>query len=539
MTHEESGNLISLGLSSSFSDEDTSLRRWLVGSLAIHGLIIIFLTTLRFSPTLEQPLHSYEVSLINPTELDAPPAKSRTKTKSRAKASRPKARPVARPRPKAPPPPPTPKAQPEEPKLAPLPTQAASERLSDSFAGAVNSVVVPEELTAPQQQTPAPLAPTPTETEAPNALQDIKLPTSAPKLARAQRLEPQAHVTIPTPPPQPSPPSPKETPKEPTQTPKPPSPNVQQETAKALQSLKAPPEAPTLKPIQPFKRAQRKENPKPKTEKLSDSFRKSIQSVKVPKRRSKSIRKTTPKTLQSTVPPPQALPTPEAPQLARVTPSQKPAKEPQQKQERLADSLKEVLGTVKIPQLRKTPRSKPQPSQPVTPERQASTKTSPIRQENSKRADTSRAQSLKSEIDQQLAKLTIPDVAPIESLKERLQVQVEAAPDPASGSGASASRNSAGQNRYLALIQAKIEQEWVAPRVSIDQDHPQVTLKFRVLSSGEVLNLGIQQSSGNGYYDAAAKRAVRAASPLPPFPKDLDSSYLDLLYKFRIGESLS
>ncbi|MCA9473506.1 MAG: TonB family protein [Nitrospirales bacterium] len=540
------------------SDEATSLRRWLLGSLAIHGLLIIFLTTLRFSPTLEQPLQSYEVSLVNPSDFDTPQAKSQPQTKARvtsqAKASRPKAKPVTPPKPKAPPPPqpvpkapppppppPAPKSQPAEPKLAPLPTQAASERLSDSFAGAVKSVVVPEKLSAHRQQTPIPLTPSPTEPDTPNALEDIKLPTSAPKLARPQRLEPQTRVTIPTPPPQSPPPSPQAATTKPTPTPKLPSPSVQEETAKALQALKAPPEAPTLKSIQPFKRTRRKEDPTPQTEKLSESLRKSIQSVKVPKARVKSINKISPKTPESTVPPTQALPTPEAPQLARVTPSRQPVQEPPPKQERLADSLKEVLGTVKIPKLRKTPITKRQPSQPtqqVTPPPQAS-ESSTARQKNFKQADTSRAQSLKSEIDEQLAKLTIPEVAPIESLKERLQVQVQAAPDAASGSGSSTARNSAGQNRYLALIEAKIEQEWVAPRVSLAEDHPQVILKFRVLSSGEVTDLGIQQSSGNGYYDAAAKRAVRAASPLPPFPKDLDSSYLDLLYKFRIGESLS
>ncbi len=526
MTHAGSATLISLGLSPGVSGEDSSIRPWLVGSLAIHALIIVFLTTLRFSPTLEQPLYSYEVSLINPSELETAPTKSKTKTKARAKAKtrQPKARPKPTPKPKTPPPEPIP-----EP-LSPLPTQTASERLSDSFSGAVKSVVVPDKLTAPTLPAPSPLAPTTTEPEIPNVLENIKLPTEAPTLARAQRLEPQAQVSIPTPKPEP-PPTPRRTSPSPkAEAPAPPAlPKVQEETKKALQSIKAPPEAPTLKPIQPFQRAKRKENPKPQTEKLSDTFKKSIQSVKVPKSRARAVRKKTSKDLKSTAP----SPTPEAPQLTQVTPSTKASQEPRVKQERLADSLKQVLGTVKIPKLRTVPTAKTQPPSPIRKNEVAPQVATP-------NPSSTKTGSLKSEINDQLAKLRIPDVAPIESLKERLQVQVEAAPAPTSSSGESSTpRNSPGQNRYLALIEAKIEQEWVAPRVSIAQDHPKVILKFRVLPSGEVTNLGIKQGSGNGYYDAAAKRAVKAASPLPPFPKDLKSSYLDVLYKFRIGESLS
>ncbi|WP_447969579.1 TonB family protein [Nitrospira sp. M1] len=516
MTHASSANLISLGVSSSIPDEDSSIRWWIAGSLALHALIIIFLTTLRFAPTLEQPLHSYEVSLINPSDLEAPPAKSPAKTRSKPKPRQPQAPPT--PPPKAKTRPPEPKAEP----LAPLPTQSASERLSDSFSGAVKSVVVPNERSRPVPAETPPPPPTEAKPEPPNALESIKLPTTAPKLSRAQRLTPQPYVSIPDPAPKP-PPTPKQE-ETTTPQPKPPAPtSAQQKPTKARQSLKAPPEAPILKPILPFTRAKRKESPEPQTEKLSDSFRKTIQSVKVPKLRKKSITKKPRKEPKLATPPTH---TP----FDRTNPTKKNIDEPPVKQERLADSLKQVLGTVKIPKLRSVPTKKQQPRRPIEPQQQASPR----------KPDTTRTQSLRSEIDQQLAKLTIPDVAPIESLKERLQVKVEAAPEPeSSSSGSGTPKNSAGQNRYLALIEAKIEQKWVAPRVSLNEDHPQVILRFRVLPSGEVINLGIKQGSGNGYYDAAAKRAVKAASPLPPFPKDLKSSHLDLLYKFRIGESLS
>ena len=528
MTHESSASLISLGLSPQFQDEESSIRWWLAVSLATHAIIIFILTTLRFTPMLEQPLQSYEVSLVNISDIQAPP----TKSKARAKAS--KARRTPRAKPKARPP------QPKAKVLPPLPTQTATERLSESFSGAVKSVVIPQERSLPTPPPTESPSPTTQPTEDSNILENIKLPAAAPQFSPPQRLEPKPQVAIPKHDIQPAPVTQEVT--EPTPAPPTPSqPNVHQETQKALQAIKAPPEAPTLKPIQPFKAAKRKERLDPNVENLSEALKKKIQSVKVPTPKTKVTKKRRPTRSQQEVPvipPSNTQATPEAPQLARVAPAQKNLKTPEPKQEKLADSLKQVLDAVKMPNLRTAPNVKASQKKPLTQKSQV-----PPVPETSSQRESARTKKLKTEIDQQLAKLKIPQVAPIESLKKRLQVQVVTASEPGEGEdsspASSASRNSPGRNRYLALIEAKIEEKWVAPRVSIAENHPQVILKFRILRTGEVQNLGIKQGSGNSYYDAAAKRAVKAASPLPPFPKDLKSSYLDLLYKFRIGESTS
>ncbi len=541
MTHEHSVSLISSGLSSHDSDDDISIRPWLAGSFAFHFLLIVFLTTLRFSPTLEKPLHSYEVSLINLSDLAAPQAAPTKKTVAPTR-KRPARKSVKRPVRKArPAPPPKAKTRPPEPKakpLPPLPTQSSSERLSESFAGAVESVVIPNKLTAPTRQTkvdPIESETIPTDTQ--NFSESIKLPKSAPQLARANRLTPQPRVSIPDAPAAPKQTQAQEAPPSTTQ-PSPSKPKLREETQKALQAIKSPPEAPTLTPIQPFRRTERKDTPTPKVEKLSETLKQTIQSVKVPKpRTSVSKRKKTARSNAPTpkVPPTQERLTPEAPQLAQVTPSQRQTPPPPVKQERLADSLKQVLDTVKIPKLRRSTSSetpKPKKSRP----KRKSTPTTP--QVTEAQASEAKPSKLKSEIDQQLAKLKIPDVVPIESIKKRLQVQAVSSGE-SSSSPAKPSRSSEGQNRYLALVEAKIDQHWVAPPVSMDQRHMKVMVKFRILRSGEVMNLTIKQGSGNAYYDSAAKRAVKAASPLPPFPNDLSDSFLDVLYKFSLGELTS
>jgi len=51
--------------------------------------------------------------------------------------------------------------------------------------------------------------------------------------------------------------------------------------------------------------------------------------------------------------------------------------------------------------------------------------------------------------------------------------------------------------------------------------------------------LDIAQGSGNSYYDAAALRAVQAASPLPPFPSNIHKFSFDVRYNFVLGEPSS
>lgn len=90
-------------------------------------------------------------------------------------------------------------------------------------------------------------------------------------------------------------------------------------------------------------------------------------------------------------------------------------------------------------------------------------------------------------------------------------------------------------NKYWAQVWSKIDREWVAPRVAIDQRKPvQVVLAFRVEQTGQVPEgtLRFIRKSGNEYYDSAVKRAVVAASPLPPFPSDMTEPSYDIKFQF-------
>ncbi len=94
----------------------------------------------------------------------------------------------------------------------------------------------------------------------------------------------------------------------------------------------------------------------------------------------------------------------------------------------------------------------------------------------------------------------------------------------------------AGSNEYLARVQAKISEQWVAPPVDASLAALTVVVRFRLHRDGAVTQITIEKSSGNGYYDDAGRRAVQAASPLPPFPVWLTDSSLDAHFTFSVGQ---
>jgi TonB family protein len=92
-----------------------------------------------------------------------------------------------------------------------------------------------------------------------------------------------------------------------------------------------------------------------------------------------------------------------------------------------------------------------------------------------------------------------------------------------------------GSNEYLARVQVKISEQWIAPPVDLSGQPLQVVIRFRLHRSGAVSGVIVEQSSGNGYYDDAGQRAVQAAHPLPPFPAYMTEPHVDAHFMFTVG----
>ncbi|HSB73963.1 MAG TPA: energy transducer TonB [Candidatus Methylomirabilis sp.] len=84
---------------------------------------------------------------------------------------------------------------------------------------------------------------------------------------------------------------------------------------------------------------------------------------------------------------------------------------------------------------------------------------------------------------------------------------------------------------YLTQVDWKIQSNWVPVPVA-GAAEVIVVVRFRVLRSGQVRDVDLDVSSGNGSVDTSALRAIRQSMPLPPFPNLLMEPYLDLRYRF-------
>jgi TonB family protein len=472
MTHAASPSLISLGLTTDASLEGSSFRGGLAASCVIHALVLVMAMFVRFHSDSEQPFRSIDVALISlpaiPTTAPNPKPVP-TPTKKTAKAQAPKTVAPPQPSPTAPP-------VPAEDTLPPLPTETASERLSESLSGAINSILVPQKQEAPSATVPPQEQNIhPKEDQSP-LIDNLRLPSAPPTIARPKQLQRSEPLKIPSR----MAPSSTSVPKK-TQAPsKPPALASPTTEARVQPAVKPAPAVPSLSEVTPFKKSQQTA-PQPnilRSSKMEEALQRNLPNIPTP------------------------TPAPNVPEVSRKRPTtpQEPRSSTQPKMSETVKKLMEGLKSTRrtpIPKEISPQRTKPSPKLPP------------------------------SELDQRIAKLSIPDVAPAESIKQRLQLlEMQATGKP----GQSASKPSPGKNRYLAMVEDAIDGQWVAPPLLAST--PLVVMKFRISRSGEISRIYIAESSGHAHYDSAAQRAVQAVNPLPPFPSDISESFFDVQYRF-------
>ncbi|RMH32565.1 MAG: TonB family protein [Nitrospirae bacterium] len=339
----------------------TAFPLWLLGSSALHILIFFVLVTVQFSPPDPLPISTLEVALVtlsDPTSarkrdtLSSASSPSSASQKSLSKAARQQSR---------------------ESMPAPLPVVPQRERLSESFAGAMKSIPVPQPINPVTLPVPDPVSSTatlPPDTSrlASQALPDIELPPEAPNFRPVQPL-PNKDLSVPAPPVLSASDM---TPSRPTQSQKPsvpatrpsPEPQVRETVRELLTRVPSVPKAPSLASAQPLP-LESSDLPDHQTPAaVSSSIEDLVASIPLPKQRPRNMIK--PKQAVKAKPPQRtpSVPMPQAPTLAPATPSEKPrpfAKTvpvPQAPRRRpLAESLQEVLGTVTIPEIREQPPS--------------------------------------------------------------------------------------------------------------------------------------------------------------------------------------
>jgi TonB family protein len=87
---------------------------------------------------------------------------------------------------------------------------------------------------------------------------------------------------------------------------------------------------------------------------------------------------------------------------------------------------------------------------------------------------------------------------------------------------------------WTAQVWAKIESEWVAPRIGLPRTESlAVTVSFTVTRDGRIRSVRVMEPSGNRYLDRSAERALADAAPLPPLPPFFRQESVEVTVTFR------
>jgi TonB family protein len=86
---------------------------------------------------------------------------------------------------------------------------------------------------------------------------------------------------------------------------------------------------------------------------------------------------------------------------------------------------------------------------------------------------------------------------------------------------------------YAKLIKARLMEEWTYPRKAVDNlIEGRVKVLFTLNANGRLIRLQIIDPSGQRYLDNETARAIRAASPFPPFPESMSLTRLHIKANF-------
>lgn len=84
---------------------------------------------------------------------------------------------------------------------------------------------------------------------------------------------------------------------------------------------------------------------------------------------------------------------------------------------------------------------------------------------------------------------------------------------------------------YYDTVWEKIENSWVLPGTG-DFSGMTSIVSVIISASGQLMEVSIEEGSGNGFYDQSAIRAVRKATPFPPLPAGYNKG-MEIGFRFK------
>jgi colicin import membrane protein len=121
-----------------------------------------------------------------------------------------------------------------------------------------------------------------------------------------------------------------------------------------------------------------------------------------------------------------------------------------------------------------------------------------------------------------------------------------AAPTGSSGAGANPGLPGAGDGgaraldpemqRYILGVWEKIKDSWGLPGMASFKKDLVTKVTIRIRKDGRIVDISMDERSGNKVYDESISRVLRSVDPLPPLPVSLDKDTLELGFRFIPGE---
>ena len=90
--------------------------------------------------------------------------------------------------------------------------------------------------------------------------------------------------------------------------------------------------------------------------------------------------------------------------------------------------------------------------------------------------------------------------------------------------------------QYLSAVYQKIHDHWVLPDLQNWDNSLEAVLVIKIRRDGTVTDTFFERKSDNIYFNQFVLKAVKDASPLPPFPDQLQENIFELGLRFKPGE---
>ena len=90
--------------------------------------------------------------------------------------------------------------------------------------------------------------------------------------------------------------------------------------------------------------------------------------------------------------------------------------------------------------------------------------------------------------------------------------------------------------QYLSAVYQKIHDHWVLPDLQNWDNALEAILSITIKRDGTVTDSYFESKSANIYFNQFVLKAVKDASPLPPFPSQLKEDTFEIGLRFKPGE---